>query len=391
MLAATVLHLVDRGSVKLDEPIVTYLPELKSDDARLTKVTVRHLLSHRSGLRNFSGYDWDNPDPQPDALRRFLMQPGRFVFTANPGKKYGYADLNYNLLGLLVQEVTSAPFNLPVENLSLIPNGATTAKLSCRQVPPSKVATGHVLSNGTLAESLIRPDNPPHEPSGGLCITAAELALRGRNVFDCRRPGSLPCDLAEEMIRKPEDGQYALGWNVEQTNGTRIAHHNGATPGFSSGLVVAPDQGIAVAVLGNSFYNSSELIARMLLNEELGIPSEPVSFPARSDWTRLEGYYYNAEWHCAQVRRTGTGLRVSFQYPFFPYERNEIHLIPKPDQEKFMGSFRGRFADLYDLNGEKKPKLWPDRKVFEQVPGPAGHCAGVERVEDTPAKGADGS
>lgn len=126
--AFAVLQLVDEGKIKLDNPIVDYLPELKLDDARWRQVTVRQLLSHTSGL----------PNPTIVAPANTLKQGvGRFhdwKLQSDPGQKYFYSNANYWTLAFLVEQMSGMTFNdyltqkvfLPLEmndSISLVNSG----------------------------------------------------------------------------------------------------------------------------------------------------------------------------------------------------------------------------------------------------------------------------
>ena len=144
--AFAVLQLVDEGKIKLDDPIVNYLPELKLDDERWEQVTVRHLLSHTSGL----------PNPiivaPANTLKEGVKRLYDWKLQSKPGEKYFYSNANYWTLAYLIEKISGIEFNdyltqnvfLPLgmkDSISAINSGDITKKL--------EVPRGYVTLYGT--------------------------------------------------------------------------------------------------------------------------------------------------------------------------------------------------------------------------------------------------
>lgn len=103
--AFSVLQLVDEGKINFDDSIVKYLTELKMDDFRLGKVTIRHLLSHTSGI--------PNPVivPEADTLKERISDMHDWKLQWNPGEKFAYSNANYWILARLVEVISGMEFS----------------------------------------------------------------------------------------------------------------------------------------------------------------------------------------------------------------------------------------------------------------------------------------
>jgi D-alanyl-D-alanine carboxypeptidase len=116
-VGALVLRLVDAGKIRLDEPLASYLPDWPSAD----KITIRHLLSHTSGIPPFGG-DRGGTDPYADAANQFVLRVLSHRFTPDeilafvrdrpllfsPGSRSSYSNVNTILLGQVVEKVTGS-------------------------------------------------------------------------------------------------------------------------------------------------------------------------------------------------------------------------------------------------------------------------------------------
>ncbi|MGW6881584.1 serine hydrolase domain-containing protein [Streptomyces goshikiensis] len=107
--AVVLLQLVDEGKLKLDDPVNTYLPGLLPDD----RITVRHLLTHRSGLADYTNAMFEHTVPGFEAVRNKVFTYQELVAlslreprTAQPGASYSYSNTNFVVVGMLIEKAT---------------------------------------------------------------------------------------------------------------------------------------------------------------------------------------------------------------------------------------------------------------------------------------------
>ena len=260
--------LVERGRVRLDAPVATYLPELQGTPT--AAVTVRQLLTHTSGLRA------DIPDAQLKALRDSAAVMRRVLSEAPrvaPGTRVIYSDLNAILLGALVQRVTGGPLDGFVARELFAPLGlrATMFRPPVRLRPwiaPTGVWRGHPVSGVVNDGSAFRLRGV--SGNAGLFAPAMDVARFAQFML---REGALPDGrrlLKQETVRlfttKAADFGHgsearALGWQALPTGesvssagarfGPRSYGHTGWT---GTSLWIDPDRDLFVVLLTNRAY-----------------------------------------------------------------------------------------------------------------------------------------
>lgn len=252
--AFAVLQLVDAGNIKLDEPIINYLPELKLGDERWGQVTVRHLLSHTSGL----------PNPTIVAPANTLKEGvGRlhdWKLQSNPGEKYFYSNTNYWTLAYLVEEISGMGLNdyltenvfTPLgmnDSISVVNSGDITKKL---EIPRGYVTLYGTAMPWTELEKMF-------SGSGSIFTTASDmgkwLAMHTNDGKNEKGEQLLSQELLKESyLPQSRNGKYGLGWSLSSLNikPARISH-SGSNSTFQSQQDIVPSSGYGVAVLLNSF------------------------------------------------------------------------------------------------------------------------------------------
>lgn len=161
--ATAVMQLYEQGKVRFDDPVGAYLPDFDSpSDPQRAQVTVRMLLTHTSGIAG----DLDLRDPwglagadKAEGLRRALAAP----LQSAPGEVFRYSDINFILLGALIEEVTGEPEDVYVQRNIFAPLGLTDT----RYLPPVKACGPHQIRGAAIALPLARdPRQPAACPAG---------------------------------------------------------------------------------------------------------------------------------------------------------------------------------------------------------------------------------
>lgn len=253
--AAMVLLLADDGDLDPDDPAAEHLPEL----GRVPDVTIRHLLSHTSGLPT-------GPDSDTAALSttaRYLRSVCDARDTLFPaGADFSYSNAAYVAAGRLVEQVTGMPWHEAVHTLLLQPLGTAPAFLG-GTATRRPVAAGHTRNTATgRVRPVLQNLAPLEAPAGALLASAADLGALGRALVGRPRAGRtpvLPPAVAKEM-RLPEPaarpGALADGWGLGlalyRQGDTLWCGHDGNAQGTSCHLRANPDNGVVVAFTGNS-------------------------------------------------------------------------------------------------------------------------------------------
>ncbi|MEV6751262.1 serine hydrolase domain-containing protein [Streptomyces sp. NPDC051214] len=258
-----VMQQVEARRVDLDEPARTYLPWFRLADTALSdRITVRHLLTHTSGIpTSASGEIGDRFDNAPGALAAAARDLAHIEPADRPGGSYAYSSAGYAVLGALVEEVSGRPFGTYLHEKILDPLGMEHAVATERDFAREGVAPGHRSVFGASV-----PFDAPYDTSGvpfgyvGGSVgdvarfTLAELGggrLHGRRVLSAKGIADTQRGQVESSAER-----YGLGWSVGTLKGTseRMVWHDGALPGHHAMLVMLPDSGRAVIVLQNAYH-----------------------------------------------------------------------------------------------------------------------------------------
>lgn len=250
--AALVMRLVEAGTLSLDAPITTHLPDFPT---RGRKVTVRHLLSHTSGLPDYAFRHESTPQwHRLDLLYEEMLDlwAGR-PFESEPGDQHSYNNFGYYLLGEIVGRVTGLPWTVTLERDVLRPLGLDhTGACDARQIVPGR-ARGYERYEGQFV-------NAPYVSlgvfggAGALCSTVGDLARWSHLLHSGRvvSPASLAQMTAPTRLAGGDTVPYGFGLELDRIHGRRAVLHGGTRPGFGSYLVHYPDDGLTVVVLMNS-------------------------------------------------------------------------------------------------------------------------------------------
>lgn len=252
--ATAIMLLAGEGKIGLDEPITTYRGGLP---AEWDRVTVRHLLSHTSGVPR-ERIDFNRPDLTVEEIEQVaLLQPLRFT----PGERFEYTDRNYNLLGMLIHRITGMPYDQLLQQRVFGPlRMEATRHNAVQEIVPNR-AGGYEWEDGRLLNSYripwnyvnISPDVPSNGANGSLLSSVADLitwdaALRAGRVFER--------SVLEQMwepgrLTSGEAVPYGLGWELGEHQGRRLAEHGGGIPGFTTSFVRFLDDDLTVIILTN--------------------------------------------------------------------------------------------------------------------------------------------
>jgi CubicO group peptidase (beta-lactamase class C family) len=246
--ATAVLMLQEEGKLSVDDPVAKYLPELgdlKTADGKPAKLTLRHLLTHTSGMPEATGEQYKRAHSLADMIPFYVGKPLKFV----PGAKWQYCQSGINSLGRIVEIVSGQTFPAFLQERLFDPLGMkdTTFYLSPEQF--ARLAKTYQRTKTTLEEDLLEFNGrPPTDhnrypaPNGGLFSTAPNYARFCRMILN---QGTLD----GKRYLKPES---VKPMTTVQTGGLKT----GFTDGNGWGLgwcVVRQPQGITAMLSPGTF------------------------------------------------------------------------------------------------------------------------------------------
>ncbi|MDF1543829.1 MAG: serine hydrolase [bacterium] len=244
--ALAVLLLEEDGRLKLDDPITKHIAELPQQDA--ANITVHHLLSHTSGLYNYT----DDSEVMllrttPVALNEIIEEVKSRALRFKPGTRFEYSNTNYVLLGEIIERVSRQSYEAFLHHRILKPLGMLSSGYGRRDMAVPRRASGYTMEeSGHLTNAPAARFSMLHS-AGALYTTTNDLEkwygllARGDGL------GSGPI----QKMLTPYAGHYGYGFWLERKDGHRHAFHAGFIDGYYSRIDWWPDNGLFVAVLAN--------------------------------------------------------------------------------------------------------------------------------------------
>lgn len=244
LTAFAVAQLADAGRLSFDDPVVKHLPDfsLDADDGGRT-ITLRQLLTHTSGLRQWSGHD------------ARAQREGRFGHIAParpPGEAFEYSSLNYIVLGRVIEKVSGLAYGEYLRRHVFEPLGMKRSFTDLAEARGRGLARGHSYFYGLTIGREEAAAPGPLVPAGFVAASARDLGrylvlLLGEGGHGGRQVVSAA--VAREMLR-PWNGEPsgpAMAWGV----GTTRIGHAGSTPTFSARVALLPKERYGVVVLAS--------------------------------------------------------------------------------------------------------------------------------------------
>ena len=245
-----IMELIEDRRLSLDASVKEYLPELSD---RYSRVTIRHLLSHQSGVRDYRDleevFSVKHYENSRQAISIFMNAPLLF----EPGTKVEYSSYNFTLLGAVAEGVTGQNFQQIAKDFFLRHGIAGFSLDDALEIVPLRVRGYRVDESGQVENARFY-DASNKYPAGGF-VASAENYLRF--VLATASGRVLPSDTVREMWTQQSvnDGKttpFGLGWGVSDFKGYRMLGYNGLQPGETTTFRFFPQLGFGVVLACNA-------------------------------------------------------------------------------------------------------------------------------------------
>ena len=287
--ALVVLQLADEGRLSLDDPIIRYIPTFRTaDPAASNRITVRHLLNHRSGLSTLDGNrSQSTTDRGADAMARATLKLRGARLQTRPGDRFAYSNANYALVAHLIETVEGRPYEEVLQARIFAPLGLRNTFVQVAKPGSARPAVGHTQWFGQTVERDFVAGRMMAGP-GGVTASAEDLATYLVAVFG-HDPRIVPASLSESLSRERRGG-YEFGWEFDTIEDRRLIFHSGLNPGFMSRVAYDPKARQGVLVLTNMSGSLEGNLVGGTVNYALGLPAEAIA-PAGVNRLRLWGTF----------------------------------------------------------------------------------------------------
>jgi CubicO group peptidase (beta-lactamase class C family) len=295
--AAALAILVDEGKIKWDDPVIKYLPDFCMYDPYVTReITVRDLLTHRSGLGLGAGdlLYW----PQSTYSRKEIIYRVRFIKPAFSFRsRFAYCNILYIVAGEIIPAVTGKTWSEFIKERIFKPLGMTFSNTSIKEFcTGGNIASPHTRFNGQI-KPIAYENLDSIGPAGAINSNVIDMSkwiivqLNSGLIRNTKR-GQVrlfSADASKEMwfpqtiipIReyppelskiKPNFFAYGLGWMLRDYYGHKIVYHTGSIRGMVSKVTLVPDLKLGIVVLTNQEARQAyEAITYYILDYYLGV------------------------------------------------------------------------------------------------------------------------
>lgn len=260
--AVAILVLMQRGALGLDDPVTRFLPDYPTHG---DEITVRHLLTHTSGIRSYTSMPEFEMVMDRDATTReiidfFNTEPLEFA----PGTRHAYSNSGYALLGAIIERTTGLSYGDFVTRTIFGPLSMERSAYG---------STGPLLSGRVAGyernteewENARQISMTWPGAAGGLVSCIDDLLLWDESLYTGRLVPQEILHLAWTPATLPsgEIIDYGFGWFISDGQGHRCIEHGGGIHGFVSHLLRIPERHLFIAVLMNHGGHPADIAHRL--------------------------------------------------------------------------------------------------------------------------------
>jgi len=267
--ALAIMQLVEAGRIELDAPVQRYLPWFRIQGGTASsQMTVRHLLTHTSGISRYVGRQLLAAKGAKTKEQR-VRELSRVSLTKPVGTAYQYSNTNYLILGLLIEAASSQPYESYIQQHIFTPLQMNHSFTSEGEARRDGIAVGYRWWFGFPLPASV-PYLADALPAAFLISSAEDMAhyliahLNGGRYSGVSLLS--PAGIAE--LHRPQaeitaGNAYAMGWHVESHDGVTLLRHGGETANWRGEMVLLPERQIGIVLLANA---NNGLVAQLGLD-----------------------------------------------------------------------------------------------------------------------------
>jgi CubicO group peptidase (beta-lactamase class C family) len=328
--AMAILLLARDGKLSLDDPVRKYIPELPDYK---TPVTIRHMLTHTSGLRDWGSVagiaGWPRTTREYTHAHVLEIVSKQKSLNFPPGSQWSYSNTGFNLSAIIVSRLSGMSFAEFSKQRMFAPLGMTHTSWRDDHT--------RIVKNRAIAYALDRGEYHIEMPfenvhgNGGLLTTVGDL-LKWNENYVTPKIGDAAVAAEQAKAGRYNDGRelnYALGLFLQDHRGVKNVYHSGSTAGYRSHLNRFPAAHTSVAVLCNGSDGNATRAANDVSDLYLGSrlqparPSTPAApqaaamtpAPTAAELGELAGTYWSDEAETALTASVDAGKLVLKRRP----------------------------------------------------------------------------
>lgn len=283
--ATAVVQLMEQNRLRLSDPLIKYLPTFCLGDERSLAITIEQVLSHTSGMPDPEDHNWGYSKNDEDALNQRVENLHFLEMIYEPGRKFAYSSLGYDVLGALVAEVSGEPFEAYIKGHIFEPAEMNDSTFVKPDVPLELATSPHVRTPKVVVSDVF-PYSRSQAPSGTLQSSVLDMCqwalmnLNGSVPSDHRNLTPILSPESHQLLwqprihtgqeNDPRQTEIGLGWFIGEYKGMFAVMHDGGDVGYESEIMLLPEQSVAVTVMTNIFPAATASITQAVLDAVLG-------------------------------------------------------------------------------------------------------------------------
>ena len=274
-----IMMLAERGKLSYDDTITKFFPELPE---YAKSVTVKHLMTHTSGIPDYMSAFRANPsayskEPTSREVIAMLSQIPKPDFVV--GSKYEYSNSGYVVLGQIAEKAAGEPLPVFMKREIFDRIGMSGTILSDQVMAP---VANRAISYSAKGKTFVNADYSPLNRiygDGNVNTSLADMFKWDQALYTDTlvKQATLAPAFEPMLLTNGQWSQYGFGWRLAKVKGKQAYLHGGSWAGFRTGIVRVPSERVSVVVLANLETISSAEIARTIAEFCL----DPAAVPSR--------------------------------------------------------------------------------------------------------------
>jgi len=268
IFTATLLaDVVEKGIIRLEDPIVKFLPDSIAHNTSLQGITFQSLANHTSGLPHSPSNLDKNPNYNPQDPYALYTRRDLFAFlksfqaNTTPGEKYEYSPLGYGLLGELISMIAKKPYGQLVKEVITTPLSMTNTTNKLNPKTQQLIQGYDEKGQKTLSWNT-------QAMAGATVLKSSlkDLLVYAQAQFNMP---NTPLERAMALTRQftyflPPDSDIGLAWHMNMVGDIVVYSHTGNSGGYRSFIALAPDKKSALVVLTNTAISTDDICTQIM-------------------------------------------------------------------------------------------------------------------------------
>lgn len=332
--AIAILQLMEQGKLSLQDEITKFIPDYPT---RGNRITIEHLLTHTSGIPDFSNMrdttQMGKKDFTPkQMIDYFKNEPIRFA----PGTKYEYSNSGYFLLGYIIEQITGMSYAQYIEENFFKPLGMNASLYASDTRIVKNRADGYSKTKGRYENTAYLSMTIPYA-AGSIQSTVEDLFKWQQGLLSGKLVKKETLDKAWSRYQLSDGSRssYGYGWRQGFIQESPSLWHGGLINGFMTMAMYLPEENVFVAVFSNCDANSPVDVTAKMAALAIGKPYEYKAITADSSvLKKYEGVYENGKGQQRIVNVSGNRLLIQLnrspKSEIKAYQKDQFFFVNEP-------------------------------------------------------------